>query len=200
MTNRGMKPVKDKGLLSYLICLPYWKSKVYEKDGASESLLSNRASVASYTSTNRKESQLSAIDAALEDGKESEDVLSKPPAEEIHMSAVMKFPKAFWLLALSCIAIYCCVLCFNNFASGFIAQKYLAGGRPIGSIPKEEFDKIAVKANTYMLITYLVAGFLAPFLGGLFDKIGYRGVANAAAGLAIVVSIYAIDSNISYDI
>lgn len=54
-----------------------------------------------------------------------------PEKEEVHMNAVFKFSLTFWVLTMSCLTVYCTVLPFNNIASGFIAQKWLAHGDKI---------------------------------------------------------------------
>lgn len=74
------------------------------------------------------------------------------------------------------------MLPFNNIASGFITQKYLAPGTP----PDELSSSVKSKANTIMLVTYLTAGFLSPVMGGIIDRIGYRGVLNVFASCLIV--------------
>ena len=43
--------------------------------------------------------------------------------EEINLSAVFSFNSAFWLLAVSCISVYACVLPWNNVAQAFLLEK-----------------------------------------------------------------------------
>ena len=43
--------------------------------------------------------------------------------EEINLSAVFSFSSAFWLLAVSCISVYACVLPWNNVAQAFLLEK-----------------------------------------------------------------------------
>lgn len=45
--------------------------------------------------------------------------------EEINLSAVFSFNSAFWLLSVSCISVYACVLPWNNIAQAFLLEKYL---------------------------------------------------------------------------
>lgn len=95
--------------------------------------------------------------------------------EHIELSSILKFPMTFWMLTLSCLTVYCAVLPFNNIASKFI---------------KEKFSVDNTTANELMLVTYLTAGCLAPFLGAAIDKVGRRGLFNLlAASLIVTVHI-----------
>lgn len=85
------------------------------------------------------------------------------PNEEIKFSAVLSFPVIFWVLTLSCLTVYCTVLPFNNIAAGFIKTKWLSG--------RSDADTVA---NNIMMVTYLTAGLLSPFLGALIDRVGFR--------------------------
>jgi MFS family permease len=63
-------------------------------------------------------------------------------SEEINLSAVFSFHSAFWLLSVSCISVYACVLPWNNIAQAFLLEKYVCPG---GCAPKvltnpTEFD------------------------------------------------------------
>lgn len=48
--------------------------------------------------------------------------------EKVNFSDVKEFPLAFWLLTLSCIVVYGCVLPFNNIASSFIVERFICNG------------------------------------------------------------------------
>jgi hypothetical protein len=86
---------------------------------------------------------------------------------------------------------YVCVLCFNNVASGFIAQKWLARGLPIHDPALADARAgIFVTANAIMLTTYLVAACLAPFLGAIIDRVGMRAALTAGAA-ALIVGVHA---------
>lgn len=111
--------------------------------------------------------------------------IDEPPKEEIHLNSVFKFPMVFWVLTLSCVTVYCDVLPFNNIASGFIAQKWLTN-KPLWQVSDADKNSIYVTANSYMLTTYLMAGFLSPLMGGVIDRIGLRAVLNVFAAMAIV--------------
>lgn len=49
-------------------------------------------------------------------------------SEEINLSAVFSFNSAFWLLSVSCISVYACVLPWNNIAQAFLLEKYVCPG------------------------------------------------------------------------
>lgn len=173
--NKGLRPKKHASLLAYLVCWPYWAVKCRggaggggedEDDGAR--LLDSEAQ------------RTLAEDAA---GVAYEE---EPPKEEIHLKSVGRFPLTFWLLTISCVCTYACVLSFNNFASAFVAQKWFAGNIPISQVPQDQRASLNQKSVNVMLITYLVAGFLAPVMGGVIDRVGYRALLNCASAAAIV--------------
>jgi MFS family permease len=166
--NLGYRPVRRAGLLSSLLCVPYWRRACGGSAAARAQLEEDEADEA----------------AALAAGG-----IDEPPKEEIHITAARGFPLVFWVLCLSCVTVYIAVLPFNGIASGFIAQKWLAGGKPLSQVPDDQKNAIFVTANSIMLTTYLVAGCIAPMMGAAIDRIGYRALLNCVAALAIVVSV-----------
>lgn len=112
--------------------------------------------------------------------------LNEVESEVVRCSDVMAFPMTFWIITLSCLTVYCAVLPFNNIAANFIATKWLLpeAGDPTTDAGK---NKVFAKANQIMLITYLTAGFLSPFMGALIDRIGLRAVLNVLAAVLIVM-------------
>jgi MFS family permease len=44
-------------------------------------------------------------------------------SETVHISDIRKFKPLFWLLSLSCVVVYGCVLPFNNVASGILLER-----------------------------------------------------------------------------
>ncbi len=129
------------------------------------------------------------VDDALLSGSEKEEgapaLLDEPPKEEIHLNAALKFPGIFWVLTLSCVTVYCDVLPFNNIASGFVAQKWLTN-IPLWQVTDADKNAIYVSANSIMLVTYLMAGFLSPLMGGIIDRVGLRAVLNVVAAVGVV--------------
>ena len=141
--NKQQRPKKETPLLLALLCAPLWAQAC--------------AGGSSNTNNNGKgkgdDAMEALVTAALRDDEEGYEekgieYVPEAPTEVIEMSAVLRFPLTFWLLALSCVCTYACVLCFNNFASGFIMQKWLAKGRPIGDISVDEESAMSVTANT----------------------------------------------------
>ena len=84
----------------------------------------------------------------LEDGQAA--APPDAPTEEIHMSAVLRFPATFWVLTASCVAVYIDVLVFNNNSSNFIAQKYLVS-QPLWQMTADALAPIYLKANSVMV-------------------------------------------------
>lgn len=54
---------------------------------------------------------------------------------QIDIKAVLSFSAAFWLLCISCISVYACVLPWNNIAQPFLLEKYLCPGGCSDSTP-----------------------------------------------------------------
>ncbi|KAL7503420.1 hypothetical protein ACHAWX_000583 [Stephanocyclus meneghinianus] len=44
-------------------------------------------------------------------------------SESVHISEIRKFGQLFWLLSISCVVVYGCVLPFNNVASGILLER-----------------------------------------------------------------------------
>lgn len=125
------------------------------------------------------------VDAA--DGKVA---APAPPTEEIRMSAVFSFPLIFWVLTMSCLTCYICVLVFNNNCADFVTQKWLTE-RPIWQLCDADRKSLYLTANTIMSITYLVAGFLTPIFGTIVDRIGKRAVLNVVAA-GCITGVHAV--------
>ncbi len=132
--NRGERPRKETRLILSLLCVP-------------------ACAAACAPARDADEAFDALIDRALKDDEAGFDekgtaYVVDAPTEVIEMSAVTRFPLTFWLLTLSCVCTYACVLCFNNFASGFIMQKWLANGRPISDVSQDERGSMSVVANS----------------------------------------------------
>jgi MFS family permease len=136
--NRGERPRKETPLLLALFCAPVWTK------------------ICSQSNNNDDETELdSLVETALQGDEEmynnnsgtGEKYVADAPTEVIEMSAVLRFPLTFWLLSLSCVCTYACVLCFNNFASGFIMQKWLAS-QPLSDLSPDEKSGLSIKANS----------------------------------------------------
>ena len=97
----------------------------------------------------------------LEEEGEGQVYGDEPPKEVIHFTAVLRFPLVFWLLTLSCVTVYICVLTFNNNCASFVAQKYLTD-QPLSQLSADQLSPLFLQANTVMMTTYLVSGFLTP--------------------------------------
>ena len=75
-------------------------------------------------------------------------------------------------------------------SSNFIAQKYLVD-KPLWQMTADSLAPVYIKANSVMLITYLVSGFTTPLLGGAIDQLGARAVLVALAAL-LITGLHAI--------
>ena len=163
--NLGYRKIQRPGLFTQLFCCSFWRRKCGR-----------------YNNVDGEESE------QMLNHDNEQGAIDEPPKEEIHLSAARKFPLIFWVLCLSCVTVYIAVLPFNGIASGFIAQKWLANGKPVSQIPDDQKNNIFITANSIMLTTYLVAGCIAPVMGAAIDRLGYRAILNCVASLSIVVS------------
>ena len=164
--NLGLRPAKNSGLLALVFCMPIWRRACCGGKQAS-------AGAEDGEGEDREK-----------DGSEAA-FLDEPPKEEILLSSIFSFPLIFWVLCLSCVTVYIAVLPFNSIASGFIAQKWLTD-KPLSQVPAAQAGPIFIEANSIMLTTYLVAGFLAPVMGAVIDRVGFRAALNLAASAAII--------------
>ena len=117
----------------------------------------------------------------LDDGEAAPPI---EPSEVIDFSAVFRFPLVFWVLTLSCVTVYIDVLAFNNNASTFITQKFLAS-RPLWLVCDDEKSGYFLTANTIQSIVYACGAFFTPAVGSLTDIFGLRAALNVLAAAAI---------------
>lgn len=110
------------------------------------------------------------------------------------------FQFSFWLLTISCLVIYGCVLPFNNIAQAIISQKFICHGPCPKTCPTSNStmfsadlmppcvtQKAAVaKASFLMGIPYIMSAALSPFLGGLIDRIGGRAIFALISSVALI--------------
>jgi len=89
-------------------------------------------------------------------GYEVETVTS---GEMFEFSDILKFKKIFWILTLSCLVVYGCVIPFNNIAGDFFQDKW---------------DYTETEANALLGIPFAISAVASPFLGGLVDIFGKR--------------------------
>jgi MFS family permease len=106
------------------------------------------------------------------------------PTEVIDFTAVLRFPLVFWVLTLSCVTVYIDVLAFNNNASIFITQKFLAS-RPLWLVCDDEKSSFFLTANTIQSTVYACGAFFTPAIGSLTDMFGLRAALNVLAAAAI---------------
>jgi MFS family permease len=128
---------------------------------------------------------------------------------------VLLFHPAFWLLSISCVAVYATVIPFNSIAQAFLFEQFLCPGPTAadgGSCPNIELSEgvteaclptcidrqcaygqhtdryvsMITKANTVMSIPYLISGFSSPFLGGIVDKFGHRVLLTTFSAVVLV--------------
>eukprot|EP00941_MAST-03F_sp_MAST-3F-sp1_P005548 g5548.t1 len=114
--------------------------------------------------------------------------------EKINMSkrlhGAMKFQGfgfSFWLLVLSCVVMYGCVLPFNNVASPLLIHKYYCDGDccPPNQPQCDAQLKAQQKAALVMSIPYTVSAVLAPVIGAFVDWVGFKAVIMLVASFLI---------------
>ena len=79
---------------------------------------------------------------------------------------------------------YIDVLAFNNNASTFITQKFLAS-RPLWLVCDDEKSSYYLTANTIQSTVYACGAFFTPAIGSLTDMFGMRAALNVVAAAAI---------------
>ncbi|ETO21391.1 transporter belonging to the MFS superfamily [Reticulomyxa filosa] len=79
--------------------------------------------------------------------------------ERVNFDDIKEFDRRYWLLTISCLVVYGCVLPWNNIGSNFISKKYGYSDS---------------KANSRLLVPYLISAALTPFIGYSVDRIGRR--------------------------
>jgi len=79
--------------------------------------------------------------------------------ERVKFSDIKSFPLTFWLLTVSCVVVYACVLPFNNIVKTFL---------------EDRFALSSSKSKDLMMIPFLISAVCSPFLGGVVDKVGKR--------------------------
>ena len=184
--NRGLKPKPRTSLLGLALCLPLWRRACRGEAAAAEA---------------EGEALLARLDAAVAEegagggGDAGDQWADEPEPEVIEIWGATSLPPTFWLLCVSCVCTYACVLCFNNFAAGFFTQKWLAqeGGAwlPVAQLSDARRKEISQQANNFLMIPYLVAAFLAPLMGGVIDLVGYR-AALTALSAALITLVHAL--------
>lgn len=117
--------------------------------------------------------------------------------EQIHLRDVKEFQLSFWLLTISCVVIYGCVLPWNNIAQNLIIQKFICHGPcPCDGQPAKTCTSqldAEHKASFVMGIPYTMSAILSPFLGGAIDKVGGRAILSMVSSIALI----AVHSSIS---
>ena len=185
--NAGKRPLQRTPILQLVLCLPLWRRcccRSLQRDEEGLGLLVDNSLQEDRLLAGRGEGK--------ETGGAAQEFEPEEPTEVIELSAATQFPLSFWLLCVPCVCTYACVLCFNNVAGGFFAQKWLsqdASGQwvPVHALTPEKLKSVSDQATTLLTITYLVAAFLAPLFGGVIDYIGYRAVLTAVSSGLITV-------------
>eukprot|EP00744_Colponema_vietnamica_P012638 GILI01017733.1.p1 GENE.GILI01017733.1~~GILI01017733.1.p1 ORF type:complete len:506 (-),score=112.11 GILI01017733.1:620-2137(-) len=90
--------------------------------------------------------------------------------EKVELREMLTFGPCFWLVAGSCLFVYCSVFPFFNIVSDFLQSRF-------------EFDDAA--AGLLMSIPYSMSAILSPPLGGLVDRIGHRATLVAVSSLSL---------------
>ena len=184
-SNAGKRPLKRTPLLHMVLCLPLCPC-------GRRGLAGDEDALTRLVDDSLEEEGSSSSSGSGSGASKAGDYEPEEATEVIELSAAGQFPLSFWLLCISCVCTYACVLCFNNVAEGFFAQKWLAQNAQGAWVPFHTLDaatkqSASDKATTLLLITYLVAAFLAPVFGGVIDLVGYRAVLAAFSSGLITV-------------
>ena len=181
--NRGFKPKEHPSLLSLILCVPLWARLCGGKRGSVKS--SSESDIDAMLLADDEDDGAGGVTAGLMGVGGGSVGEEEAPKETIDLSAVLRFPATFWLLCVSCVCTYACVLSFNNFCAGFVLQKWLTD-KPVHELKPDERNSLSTPATNILLITYLTAGFFAPLMGGIIDRVGCRALLNSLSSAAIV--------------
>eukprot|EP00928_Gymnodinium_smaydae_P062423 TRINITY_DN46291_c0_g1_i1.p1 TRINITY_DN46291_c0_g1~~TRINITY_DN46291_c0_g1_i1.p1 ORF type:complete len:490 (-),score=107.05 TRINITY_DN46291_c0_g1_i1:196-1665(-) len=83
----------------------------------------------------------------------------------LNLSAILKLPRTFWLLAVLCVVLYCGVMPFYSIGATVFEEDVFA------RLPVEEARNQADKAMPFL---FLVPAIGSPIFGGLVDTVGMR--------------------------
>jgi len=86
---------------------------------------------------------------------------------------IRDFTPSYWLITVSCVVVYSCILPFNNIAGDLIQDKY-------------GYDQD--EAGRYLMIPFLISACSSPFLGGAVDIFGRRAVLLTFSAAFLVVA------------
>ena len=94
---------------------------------------------------------------------------------------ILSFDACYWLLTISCVVVYGCVLPWNNIGSNFMVSNYGYNNS---------------RSNSYLLIPYLMSAILTPPIGYFVDRVGRRAelLLVSAASLSITHFLFAWSS------
>jgi MFS family permease len=115
-------------------------------------------------------------------------------AKEMRFGEILSFGRLYWLLSVSCVVVYGCIIPFNNVASTLIIERYICHGKCDG---KERQDSAETKASFVMGIPFIMTACLAPFMGFLVDRFG--GNAALLVGSALTLFMLHLSMALSDD-
>jgi MFS family permease len=114
--------------------------------------------------------------------------------DDVSLLELRTFPRSFWILCMSCVLVYGCVIPFNSIASALIIEQFLCFGSCCPNADARCDKQIASEnqASLVMGIPYVIFAVLAPIMGFLVDKFGGNIVliiVSSATLIAVHISI-----------
>jgi MFS family permease len=116
------------------------------------------------------------------------DAATQSEESDISVWEAFTFKRSFWLLTLSCVVLYGCIIPFNSIASALIIEKFLCFGACCADTdPRCALQLSSEKtASFWMSIPYIISACLAPIMGFILDRVGGNVVLILASGFGIV--------------
>ncbi len=128
-----------------------------------------------------------------------EDPDAKVDVQEIKLTEAWYFKFTFWLLVMSCIVIYGCIIPFNNVAGALIIEKFICGGKccPPNDLKCAAQKSAESRASFVMGIPFIITAVCSPFMGAIVGRWGGNAVLilGSATVLLMVHLTFALSSS-----
>lgn len=109
--------------------------------------------------------------------------------EDVSFFEFRFFTKPYWLLVLSCILLYGCIIPFNNVSGAMINERYICHGPccPTGQTKCEAQKRAESKSSFVMGIPFVISAVLSPIMGGIVGKFGGNAVLIIASSFVLMM-------------
>lgn len=141
------------------------------------------------------------VESRIKESKENQGMDSTiEPKPDIKLSEALGFRFTYWLLVLSCIIIYGCIIPFNNVAGALIIEKFICHGRCCPeNEPKCAAQQSAESDSSFVMgIPFVITAVMSPFMGAIVDHWGGNAVLILCSGFVLVIVHTILASSSAY--